>query len=167
MDEPIRVLPYDPRWPERFAAEREALSAALGPEVASDIHHVGSTAVPGLAAKPTVDILVGVPDLEGARRYFEALQQLEYQYAPYLPEQMHWFCKPSPRQRLFHLHLVPADSPRYRQELAFRDRLREDHGLAKEYEELKVSLADRFPDDREAYTEGKGEFIRHALSGGS
>lgn len=162
-DEPIRVVPYDPRWPERFERERALLAEEIGPWVVGGIHHVGSTAVPGLDAKPTIDILVGVEDLASARGCFEALAELGYLYAPYRPEEMHWFCKPSPSRREFHLHLVPAGSARFRDELAFRDRLRMDAGLAHEYAELKRSLAMRFQTDREGYTDGKSDFVARVL----
>jgi len=162
-DEPIRLAPYDPAWPARFEAERAALDSAIGEWVVGGIHHVGSTAVPGLEAKPIVDILVGVRDLDESRACFEPLAQLDYMYAPYLPEEMHWLCKPHPSRRTHHLHLVPVDTKRYRDELAFRDRLRGDPGLAKEYVALKRELAGCFADDREAYTEGKSAFIKDAL----
>lgn len=129
------------------------------------IHHVGSTAVPGLEAKPIIDILAGIEDLEAGRACFEPLGELGYLHAPYLPEEMHWFCKPDPARRTHHLHLVPEGSPRYRDELAFRDRLRADSGLAARYAMLKRELAERHPDDREAYTEGKGAFVRAVLRG--
>lgn len=119
--------------------------------------------MPGLAAKPTIDVLVGVDSLEAARACFPALAELGYVHAPYLPEQMHWFCKPSPARREYHLHLAPTGSRRFRDELAFRDRLRADPGLAAEYAQLKRRLAARFETDREAYTEAKGEFVRRAL----
>jgi GrpB-like predicted nucleotidyltransferase (UPF0157 family) len=89
---------------------------------------------------------------------------LGYSHAPYLPEQMHWFCKPDPARRTHHLHLVPTGSGRYRDELAFRDLLRADPETRRRYAALKRSLAARFRDDREAYTEAKGAFIRSALS---
>lgn len=162
-DEPIRVVLYDLRWPDRFERERALLADAMGPWVSGGIHHVGSTAVPGLEAKPTIDILVGVEDLEGARDCFEPLASLGYLYAPYRPGEMHWFCKPSPSRREFHLHLVPTDSQRFRDELAFRDRLRDSPGVAREYAELKKLLAARFQDDREGYTEGKSDFIARVL----
>lgn len=73
---------------------------------------------------------------------------------------MHWFCKPHPSSRTHHLHLFPTDSSRFRDELAFRDRLRSDRGIAEEYAALKRDLAARFADDREAYTDGKASFIR-------
>lgn len=162
-DEPIRLVPYDPAWPERFEAEAAALEAAIGSYAIGGIHHVGSTAVPGLAAKPIIDILVGVRSLEESRACFEPLARLGYLYAPYLAEEMHWFCKPHPSRRTHHLHLVPVDSKRYRDELALRDRLRADRGLAVEYAALKRTLATRFENDREAYTEAKSDFIREAL----
>ena len=76
---------------------------------------------------------------------------------------MHWFCKPDPGRRTHHLHLVPHGSRRYREELAFRDRLRADAGAAQRYAALKRELAARLGDDRDAYTEAKGDFIRAAL----
>jgi GrpB-like predicted nucleotidyltransferase (UPF0157 family) len=164
-DEPIRIVVADPDWPARFETERAALEAAIGEWVRGGIHHVGSTAVPGLAAKPTIDILVGVGDLEGAWACFEPLAGIGYLHAPYLPDEMHWFCKPDPARRTHHLHLVPEGSRRYREELCFRDRLRADPGLAAEYETLKRRLARLHRDDRDAYTEAKGAFIRSVLAG--
>jgi GrpB-like predicted nucleotidyltransferase (UPF0157 family) len=78
---------------------------------------------------------------------------------------MHWFCKPHPSRRTHHLRLVPAGSRRFRDELAFRDRLRADATLAAEYAALKHELAARFEHDREAYTDAKAGFIRQALEG--
>ncbi len=163
LDEPIRLAPPDPNWPARFELERAALQEAIGEWIDSGIHHVGSTAVPGLEAKPIIDILVGVRDLETAHACFEPLAGLGYLYAPYLPEEMHWFCKPHPARRTHHLHLVPTGSSRYRDELSFRDRLRADPRLAMDYAALKRQLAARHCDDREAYTEAKSAFVRAAL----
>ena len=153
-------MAYDAGWPERFEQERTVLSAALGDMVVGGIHHVGSTSVPGLASKPVIDILVGVRSLEESRSCFGRLATLGYLYAPYRSGEMHWFCKPDPRRRTHHLHLVPVDSARFRDEIAFRDRLRESAALAREYEALKHKLAARHRDDREAYTRAKGDFVR-------
>jgi GrpB-like predicted nucleotidyltransferase (UPF0157 family) len=163
VDEPILVAPYDPTWPNRFAQERRLLQAAIGEWAVGGIHHVGSTAVPGLEAKPIIDILVGVESLEASRACFAPLDRLEYLYAPYLPSEMHWFCKPHPSRRTHHLHLIPIESPRYRDELAFRDLLRARSDLADSYAALKRQLADRFEQDRDAYTEAKSAFIQDAL----
>jgi GrpB-like predicted nucleotidyltransferase (UPF0157 family) len=164
IDDSIRLVAYDPRWPAHFERERALLSDAIEPWVAGGIHHVGSTAVPGLDAKPIVDILVGVEDLAVSRGCFKPLAGLEYLYAPYRVEEMHWFCKPHPSRRTHHLHLVPVDSSRFRDELAFRDCLRAHSEIAEEYAELKHELADRFPRDREAYTDAKADFIQRVLS---
>jgi GrpB-like predicted nucleotidyltransferase (UPF0157 family) len=139
------------------------LDDAIGGWVTGGIHHVGSTAVPGLAAKPVIDILAGVRDLPSSRTCFERLTELAYTYAPYRVEEMHWFCKPDPSHRTHHLHLVPTNSPRYRAELAFRDLLRNDRDLAARYAGLKHELADRYRHDREGYTQAKTAFIEGAI----
>ncbi len=144
-----------------------ALVDTIGGWIVGGVHHVGSTAVPGLEAKPIVDILAGVRSLEDSEACFEPLARLGYLYAPYLPEEMHWFCKPHPSRRTHHLHLVPAGSRRYADELAFRDRLRADPKLADEYAALKRDLATRFAHDREAYTAAKSDFIHRVLGHGA
>ena len=159
----VRIDSYDPEWPARFEQEREALERLLGNGLTGGIHHVGSTSVPGLAAKPVIDILVGVKDLDAARSYINPLAALDYMYAPYRPEEMVWFCKPNPVHRTHHLHLVPADSARFRAELAFRDHLRANPDIAEEYVALKRKLAREFKRDREAYTEAKADFIGTVL----
>lgn len=164
LDEPIRLVPYDPSWPQRFLTEREPLQKAIGSWATGGIHHVGSTAIPGLDAKPIIDILVGVESLEASRACFDPVAKLGYLYAPYRADEMHWFCKPHPSRRTHHLHLVPTDSSRFRDKLAFRDRLRTDPAVAAEYAALKRELAARFSDDREAYTDAKAEFIRRVLN---
>jgi GrpB-like predicted nucleotidyltransferase (UPF0157 family) len=161
--EPIAIVPHDPRWPQMFATERVLLEGAIGDWVVGGVHHVGSTAVPGLDAKPIIDILVGVESLEASRACLGPLSRLEYLYAPYRPDEMHWFCKPDPSRRTHHLHLIPVGHRRFGEELRFRDRLRGDPLLAGEYSALKHDLAVRFRDDREGYTDSKADFIRSAL----
>jgi GrpB-like predicted nucleotidyltransferase (UPF0157 family) len=163
-DQPVSVVPYDPSWPERFERERELLAGALAPWLVGEIRHVGSTAVPGLAAKPVIDILAGVRDLPSSVGALDALAELEYKYAPYRAREMHWFCKPDPALRTHHLHLVPVGAPRYEAELAFRDLLRENRRVADAYATLKRELAVRYRDDREAYTQAKRQFIETALT---
>ena len=89
--EPIRLEPYDPTWPSRFEDERAALTAAIGDWVVGGIHHVGSTAVTGMQAKPVIDILVGVEELDASRACFGRLTAAGYTYAPYRVDEMHWF----------------------------------------------------------------------------
>ena len=163
VDAEIHVAPYDPSWPDLYAEEAARLSDAIGDWAVGGIHHVGSTAVPGLAAKPIIDILVGVDSLPGSLTCIDLVEPLGYQYFPYRVDDMHWFCKPSPQRRTHHLHLVPASSQRFVDELAFRDYLRAHDDRARAYERLKVGLARAHPRDREAYTEGKSDFVRATL----
>ena len=162
-DEPVEVVPYNAAWPASFREERELLEAAIGGWAVGGIHHVGSTAVPGLAAKPIIDILVGVEDLASSRACFPALARLSYAYAPYRADEMHWFCKPGRSRRTHHLHVVPTRSRRFQDELAFRDRLRANPDQARDYAKLKHRLASRYEYDREAYTDAKASFIRDVL----
>jgi len=156
---PIEIVDYESSWPIRFADEQAVIRATLGPWLAGPIEHIGSTAVPGLAAKPVVDIMAAVASLDESRPAIEAASAIGYCYAPYRPDDEHWFCKPSFALRNFHLHLVPLSSPQWSNTLAFRDFLRAHHDAAVEYELLKRSLAARYRDDREAYTEAKRPFI--------
>jgi GrpB-like predicted nucleotidyltransferase (UPF0157 family) len=139
------------------------LASAIGDWAVGGIHHVGGTSVPGLDSKPVIDILVGVSNLEDARACFARLAGLGYLYAPYRTGEMHWFCKPDPSRRTHHLHLVPSASARFRDELSFRDYLRDHHDVAHEYGALKRRLAEKFEQDREAYTDAKTDFILATL----
>ena len=158
-DEPIHLHTYDPAWPARFQHEAGILTDALGRYITGGVHHVGSTAIPGMDAKPIIDIMVGVLDLESSRPCIDLLAKLDYCYAPYRQDVMHWFCKPTPSRRTHHLHLVPAGSQRFSEVLAFRDYLRIHPDAVRQYERLKRELALRHPDDRDAYTDGKSAMV--------
>src|SRR5207302_1582593 len=108
QDAPVQIVRYHALWPARFETERERLVVAIGDWIVGGVHHVGSTSVPGLDAKPIIDILVGVESLEASRPCFDRLAALSYCYAPYLAAEMHWFCKPDAMRRTHHLHLVPT-----------------------------------------------------------
>lgn len=162
---PVEIVDYDASWPERFRAERHVLETVLKPWLAGAIEHIGSTAIVGMPAKPVIDIMAGVADLDVSRPAIEAVSKLNYAYFPYRTDIMHWFCKPSAAFRTHHLHLVPVGSRRWEECLAFRDAIRNDPALAKEYAALKIQLATEFRLDREAYTEGKAPFVRRVLCG--
>jgi GrpB-like predicted nucleotidyltransferase (UPF0157 family) len=165
MDAPVAIEPYSDEWPRRFAEERDVLEEALRPWLAGPIEHIGSTAVPGLAAKPVIDIMAAVESLEASRPALARLAPLGYLYAPYRAEIMHWLCKPSPEVRTHHLHLVPIDSQLWKDRIAFRDRLRSEPALAEAYASLKRDLARMYVNDREAYTDGKQPFVEMVLRG--
>jgi GrpB-like predicted nucleotidyltransferase (UPF0157 family) len=161
---PIEIVPSDPAWPALFAGERERVTGVLAPWLAGTIEHMGSTAVPGLAAKPIIDILVPVHSLEASRGAIAAAEALGYCYAPYEPALRHWFCRPSFAHRTHHLHLVPIGSPQWHRPLIFRDYLRAHLDAAAEYASVKRELAQQFRADREAYTEAKRPFIDRIIA---
>jgi GrpB-like predicted nucleotidyltransferase (UPF0157 family) len=160
---PVCIVPYDRSWPALFEAERTLLATILRPWLAGPIEHVGSTAVPGMPAKPTIDIMAGIMSLAASRDALELLREYDYQYAPYRSDVMHWFCKPSVAERTYHLHLVPFGSPLWHERLRFRDCLRSNQATAEEYAALKYRLAKVYREDREAYTGAKGPFIARVL----
>ncbi len=162
-EEPVHISPYDPLWPRRFEEERALLAPALSPWLEGPIEHIGSTAVPGLAAKPVIDIMAGVGDLPSSLGARDVLASLDYVYFPYRAGAMHWFCKPSPARRTHHLHLVPVRSALWDERLIFRDYLRSSPDSAAEYAALKSSLMERHRFDREAYTDAKADFVRSIL----
>jgi GrpB-like predicted nucleotidyltransferase (UPF0157 family) len=159
VEAPIEIVPYDPFWPMRFQEELDGLRRVLAAWLAGPIEHIGSTAIPGLAAKPVIDILAAVATLEGSQPAIAAAAELGYHYAPYQPHLEHWFCKPSPASRTHHLHLVPVGSPQWHGPIAFRDYVRAHWDVAVEYEALKCRLAAEHRLDREAYTQAKRPFI--------
>ncbi len=161
---PVVLAEYDPAWPPQFERERRLLSEVLAIWLTGPIEHIGSTAVPGLVAKPILDLMAGVESLEQSQPAIEAVAHLSYVYFPYRTEVMHWFCKPSPAIRTHHLHLVPVNSQLWMERLAFRDFLRQHPRVAAEYSELKRVLAARHRYDREAYTEAKEPFVRRVLA---
>ena len=127
------------------------------------IEHIGSTAVPGLIAKPVIDIMFGVKSLEDSKPAIALLTKNGYNYFPYKADIMHWFCKPSPAFRTHHLHLVPYESNLWKERIKFRNILRANAEIASKYVELKKALAMRYKEDREAYTNGKTHFIQNVL----
>lgn len=165
--EHVEIVDYDPRWPDLFAREKAHLSAVLPGDVVRRIEHFGSTAVPGVAAKPIVDLLVEVSDLDAVKaRVVPVLQAQGYDYVwrptsgDDVPPWYAWFIKRDPASgvRTHHIHMVERDFPHW-ESLAFRDHLRAHPDVAAEYAALKRRLAAEFPNDRVAYTQGKTEFI--------
>jgi GrpB-like predicted nucleotidyltransferase (UPF0157 family) len=155
----IEVVPYDPEWPRVFEAERVLLERVLAPWLDGGIHHIGSTAVPGLAAKPVIDMLAGVRDLEEARAAFDLLAERGYVYTPHRPR-THRFAKAQTRG----LHLTEVGTDLWCERLAFRDALRANPALAAEYGALKLRLAREHPSDLRAYTVAKRPFVARVLA---
>ena len=159
--DPIQVVPYDPSWPATYAGWESRLAAALDPAPVT-IDHIGSTSVPGLAAKPIVDILVGVADPANESSYVPAIESTGLILRS--REQEHRFFYPPPGQpRTVHIHVCAASGPWATKHLLFRDYLRSSAAVRDQYADLKATLAEKYRNDRMAYTDVKARFILDTL----
>jgi GrpB-like predicted nucleotidyltransferase (UPF0157 family) len=158
--ERVEIVTYNGAWPDAFKEERDRLLISVGAFLAGTIEHVGSTSVPGLSAKPIIDIQIGVAGLAESRPAFDPLQALGYRYDAFRPDVMHFLEKRAVGRQAYNLQLIPYGSDCWNRRIAFRDYLRSYPEAAQEYELLKKQLARDFPLDRAAYGRGKGPFIR-------
>jgi GrpB-like predicted nucleotidyltransferase (UPF0157 family) len=164
----IEIVPYDSEWPSLFEAEAARIRSALGP-TALRIDHNGSTSIPGMRAKPVIDIQVSVAALQPLSGFGDPLTTLGYHHVPHPDDAFcPFFHRPLQWPHTHHVHVVQAGGEEERRTLAFRDYLRRHARVAHEYEELKRRLmADLNPRDapsREAYALGKTAFVERIVS---
>jgi len=164
----MEIVPYDEKWPAAFEAEAGRLRAALG-LLALRIDHNGSTAVPGLASKPVIDIQVSVSSLQPLTPYRDRLESIAYVHVPHADDAFcPFFHRPAGWPHTHHVHLVRAGSDEERRTLAFRDYLRDQAGARREYEALKRKLAGEFTGDsaesREGYAIAKSDFVERIVA---
>jgi GrpB-like predicted nucleotidyltransferase (UPF0157 family) len=163
---PIVIVEYDPLWPRLYTQELEKLMAILRPVVTAS-EHIGSTSVPGLAAKPIIDIMAAVSSPDSVLAYLEPLEALGYTYIPeyenILPERR-YFNKGEDGIDTYHLHVVEKGKGFWTTHLLFRDYLRSHPETAQQYAALKYDLANRFGNDRDTYTNSKGEFVQRVVN---
>ncbi len=165
------VILVDPQsdWPDRFRIEAERLLKLLSGSVRS-IEHVGSTAVPGLPAKPTIDMMGDSPCVAVAEACVPSLEAAGYAYVPDVDKDWpdrRFFHRSEGTDRLFQLHLVPRASRFWNDYLRFRNALRENPDHVRDYANLKERLAAEFRDDVAGYTRAKSDFVRHVLRSGA
>ena len=163
MGKHLKVVPHDPRWPRGFEAERDRIAVALS-VLALRIGRKGSTAVPGLAAKPVIDIQTSVEQLHPIESYAPSLAQLGYEHMLHPDDAFcPFFYRPSDWPHTHHAPVVQAGGDEECRTLAFRDYLRGHGPLSREYEGLKLPLAPQYSAEefssRQAYADAKGEFI--------
>jgi GrpB-like predicted nucleotidyltransferase (UPF0157 family) len=163
----MHLMEYDPDWPKEFAAERLRLSDALG-GVARRIEHNGSTSVPGLMAKPIIDIQISVTNLHPMNAYKTPLENAGYTHVPHEDDAFcPFFHRPKTWPHTHHVHVVAFGGKEEARTLAFRDYLRDHADQAQEYAALKSRLAKSFglgdPISRERYTKEKSEFIEQII----
>jgi GrpB-like predicted nucleotidyltransferase (UPF0157 family) len=159
----IGLTEYDTAWPRLFEVLRERVLDALG-ELAVAVEHVGSTSVPGLSAKPVVDIDAVVPSVEHVPLAVERLERAGYRHEGDLGISGREAFEPPAGAPLHHLYVLPADSEELRHHLAFRDHLRAHPEAAMAYAALKWEVERRFGGDRRAYTEAKEDFVERVLA---
>ena len=159
FDPAVRIVDYDPAWAALAEVELRRIGEALG-EVAVRSEHVGSTAVPGLAAKPIIDLQLSVDAIQPREPYVEPLGRLGYVFVP-APESPDYrlFAKPPERPRTHHLHVCESGSEHEFRHVAVRDYLRTHAEEAAQYAALKRQVAARHPQDRLGYIEGKDDYV--------
>jgi GrpB-like predicted nucleotidyltransferase (UPF0157 family) len=156
----VVVSPYDPSWPAQFRAEADALTHLWVNQIVA-VHHIGSTAIPGAFAKPIVDVLVEVHDIEAIDTYDDEMIRRGY-----LPKgengipRRRFFLKGTEETRTHHIHVYQACDPQIARHLAFRDFMIAHPKEAEAYSHLKQTLAARFPEDIASYVEGKDGFVQ-------
>ncbi len=158
------VVPYDPQWPAMYERERAEIAACIGPHILH-IEHAGSTSIPGMAGKPTVDMLVGVRDWDEARVTFAPLAEIGWEFRGErgMPRR-HLFRRLNAQGcRTHQLHMLEVTNPDWEAMLLFRDYVRRHPDVAAEYQRLKLDLARRFPNRRGEYTAGKESFVKAVL----
>jgi GrpB-like predicted nucleotidyltransferase (UPF0157 family) len=162
VPEPVVVVAYDPRWPAVFEHLRDRVAGVLGP-LALRVEHVGSTSVPGLPAKPIIDLDVVIADRMDLPAAIEPLATLGYEHIGDLGIAGREAFTTPPGIPPHHLYVCAADNAELSRHLTFRDFLRGHPDTAREYGELKLSLAERYRDDRLGYTEAKSAFVEAVL----
>jgi GrpB-like predicted nucleotidyltransferase (UPF0157 family) len=164
MSEEIEIVEYDPMWPALYEQERIMLAEALG-LYAIDVQHVGSTSVPGLAAKPIVDIAVVIEQYPLPDDRVAAIVALGYEHmGEFGIPRRHYFRKgPTGTLRTHHVHVIELTNPEWENFILFRDYLRAHADVAQEYARLKKALAAQYTQDRVTYTESKAPFIKDIM----
>ena len=158
----VKLVPHTPEWARLFAEEKARLEAAIGLHVL-DIQHVGSTSIPGMAAKPIIDIGIAVTDFDEARVCVPSIERLGYTYrGEHGIPRRHYFVKGDPRTH--HLHMNEIHGQDWENQVLFRDYLIAHPALTAEYAALKRALAAQHPSDRGAYQDGKDPFIKRVLA---
>jgi GrpB-like predicted nucleotidyltransferase (UPF0157 family) len=157
----FRLVEYDDRWPALFAAERQRILNKCG-TLALKLEHVGGTSIPGMCAKPVLDIAAGRPHDSSIQEYVASLREAGHEHRGErgVPGR-EFFCRGQPRA--YHLHMVEEGGPLWRDYVAFRDYLRAHAQDAREFADLKRVLAVRFSEDREAYTNAKSSHVHEIL----
>jgi GrpB-like predicted nucleotidyltransferase (UPF0157 family) len=162
---PLVIADYDPEWPARYEAEKALILKAIG-HIIADIEHIGSTSVPGLGAKPIIDIMIGLHRLDDAVECIPRLEAIGHKYVPefeaFVPDRR-FFRKGPDEARTHHIHMVERASEFWNDRILFRDYMRSHEDDAILYLLLKKELAARFGSNRQGYSDAKASFVSAIL----
>lgn len=161
----VKLLHHNHKWAELFEKERKLLKKTFGDAIIA-IEHVGSTAIPGIPAKPIIDMNIGVKSLKVAREMKNRFEKLWYEHRPFVPgktkKELKWqelYVKGPETKRTHHAHVTVYGNNYWKNDILFRDYLRQNSSRAKKYAKLKMKLAENYANDREKYTKSKKQFI--------
>lgn len=159
----VRLLPHNPGWKNLFEKEKERLNRGLK-DLIVDIEHIGSTAIPGIAAKPIIDMAIGVRSIKEAKKLKKPLQKLGYTFRSNASSRLKLFFTKGPEARRTHyIHVLKSNGILWKNDIGFRNYLRKHKTKAKKYEWLKRKLADLYAGDRKTYTASKDKFIQDTI----
>lgn len=159
----VQLMEYNSDWPKQFEVERQRLEKLLAGSNLVTIEHIGSTSIPGLSAKPLLDILVVVHNLAEAQKWTSTLKKYGYYFKNEDRPERLFFAKGPESKRTVHLHIAKKNSNYVKEALGFKNYMLDNPAKVQEYSELKEQLAFKFPEDRQEYTKGKEKFIRRIL----
>lgn len=157
----VKLVSYDTRWVDEFEKEKQRLFQKIG-HLVVDIQHIGSTSVPGLVAKPIIDMSAGVRRFKDASKLTRALRALGYTFDRKFQHQL-FFAKGPDAKRTHYLHVMRYRGVKWNRDMLFRNYLRLHQARARAYEDLKIKLAERYPSERQKYSNGKNIFIKKTI----
>ncbi len=155
----VGVVSYNPNWQKMYKEESEKIKNILD-DIIVDIHHIGSTAIPGIKAKPAIDILVEVKDIEGVDQYNHKMKELGYEAMGEYGIPKRRFCRKGGNNRTHHIHIFQVGNEKIERHINFKEYLIAHPDKAREYSKLKEKLVNKYTHDVENYTNGKSDFIK-------
>ncbi len=159
----VDVVAHNPDWADEFEREKERILEACGNKVIA-VEHIGSTSIPGLVAKPIIDIALGIRRLQDAKQLLPYLKKLDYHFYKKFQRQLLFVAKGPDEKRTHYLHVMRYNGAKWKTDQLFRNYLRTHPRAVREYSDLKQKLAKAHPDDRQAYSDGKDEFIKSIIA---
>lgn len=158
----VKVIPYQKEWAIEFEKEKKRILKVCGDKIVA-LEHIGSTSIPGLAAKPIIDIAVGITKLKDANTLLKPLETIGYHFYKGFQRQRLFVAKGPDEKRTHYLHVMRYNGVKWKVDQLFRDHLRSHPQEVERYGQLKKRLAQAYPEDRQKYSDGKDAFIKSTI----